>query len=203
MWLWIILIVVAIVLLIWWLTSIYRQPSLVGATTSPKRLYLAGPLFSIQDLQGNITLATAIEQVSQGRYQVVLPQDQEQENKAEVRQQDLRLVRDLDGIIVNANGADLDSGTVIEFIVSKAYNKPAVMLRTDFRSFTDDFDTNPLMYDFPRTEYLHIDGIEEYQRFNRDIDATTLYVAKQVVEAMDRVQSMTAAPTNLNTLFNI
>jgi nucleoside 2-deoxyribosyltransferase len=68
-----------------------------------------------------------------------LPQHLEEKQHAltqQLKEQDLNQVLKADGILVNFNGTDLDSGTVIEFITAKMVNKPAVVLRTDFRNFT-------------------------------------------------------------------
>ena len=41
------------------------------------KVYFAGDLFDSKDLGGNVMLASAMEKVSGGRYQVILPQDGE------------------------------------------------------------------------------------------------------------------------------
>src|SRR5205823_113373 len=80
-----------------------------------------------------------IEEQSRGRYQLFLPQDQPAQlshEAATIRQTDLASVLSADLFLGNFNGADLDSGTVAEFVTAKFADKPAVLLRTDFRTFS-------------------------------------------------------------------
>ncbi len=52
----------------------------------------------------------------------------------DIRNVDLKHVMTSDMAIFNFDGANLDSGTVVEFIYAKMLDVPCVLLRTDFRS---------------------------------------------------------------------
>jgi len=107
-------------------------------------------------------LANSIERLSEGRYALILPQDLQQmaSNAEEIKDNDLRNVRDTDGILVNFDGTELDSGTVVEFISAKFLNKPAVIYRTDYRTGGDDLmnpdgeSWNLMLTNYPRTEVI-------------------------------------------------
>ena len=60
--------------------------------TRALKIYFAGDLFNAKDLGGNLMLATAINEVSQGRYQAMLPQDGE----CETVQREARRIRNSD-----------------------------------------------------------------------------------------------------------
>ena len=102
-------------------------------------VYFAGDLFDHKHLAGNELLAGAIDRVSDGRYACVLPQDLEQSSNrmADIRNQDLRQVMACDLGLFNFDGADLDSGTVVEFMMAKFLDIPSVLLRSDFRASGD------------------------------------------------------------------
>ena len=107
----------------------------------PLRIYFAGDLFDSKDLGGNLLLADAIDRCSNGKYQVMLPQDGECEvnerTSQSIRDADFQLLFDCDVIAANFDGTDLDSGTVVEFCFAKMVDMPAVLLRTDFRDSGD------------------------------------------------------------------
>ncbi len=79
-------------------------------------VYFAGDLFNHKDLTGNMLLAEAIEKESSGRYICVLPQNLEQSTSRsiDIRNNDLSKIVTADFILVNFDGTELDSGTVIE-----------------------------------------------------------------------------------------
>ena len=124
-------------------------------------IYFAGPLFDHKILQGNALLASHIENVSQGRYRCVLPQNLEQRgvSSLEIRDQNLRALMQCDLALFNFDGSDLDSGTVAEYMYAKTLDIPSVILRTDFRYGGDqEPEGNPwnIMVSFyPRTFALH------------------------------------------------
>ena len=173
--------------------------------TRALKIYFAGDLFNAKDLGGNLMLATAINEVSQGRYQAMLPQDGEcetvQREARRIRNSDFDLLFHCDLILANFDGTDLDSGTVVEFCFSKMLDMPAVLLRTDFRHAGDqelqDGDPWNLMCShYPRTEVLAVNAMLRYQQFvTPDKDPLSqlqnyyLSVARDIVCSLDKVIS--------------
>ncbi|MCC8372288.1 MAG: nucleoside 2-deoxyribosyltransferase [Rickettsia endosymbiont of Pseudomimeciton antennatum] len=106
-----------------------------NVTKKSYNLYFAGPLFTNKDLIGNLYLALAIEEASNGKYKCILPQNLEQRdtNAQLIKNNDLKSVREADGGIFSFDGSEPDSGTVVEFIQSKFLGKPAVLYRSDIR----------------------------------------------------------------------
>lgn len=180
-------------------------------------IYFAGDLFDHKDLIGNALLAAAIERQSSGRYKCLLPQDFEQgsNRKEHIRDQDLKMVMEADLGLFNFDGADLDSGTVVEFIVAKQLDIPSVVLRSDFRNAGDQDaqgDKWNLMCSFyPRTETVCINGMEWYQAARAGkapVEETikTLYskLAGQLIDAFDKARSeppLTSDPELMQKLY--
>jgi len=131
-------------------------------------VYFAGDLFNHKDLTGNLLLAEAIERESSGRYVCVLPQHLEQSTSRsiDIRNNDLSKIVNADLILVNFDGTELDSGTVIEFLFAKALDVPAVILRSDFRSAGDQERGDPwnlMCSGYPRTGKLTLNAMALYQ----------------------------------------
>ena len=131
-------------------------------------VYFAGDLFNHKDLTGNLLLAEAIERESSGRYVCVLPQHLEQSTSRsiDIRNNDLSKIVIADLILVNFDGTELDSGTVIEFLFAKALDVPAVILRSDFRSAGDQERGDPwnlMCSGYPRTGNLTLNAMSWYQ----------------------------------------
>ena len=131
-------------------------------------VYFAGDLFNHKDLTGNLLLAEAIERESSGRYVCVLPQHLEQSTSRsiDIRNNDLRKIVSADLILVNFDGTELDSGTVIEFLFAKTLDVPAVILRSDFRSAGDQERGDPwnlMCSGYPRTGKLTLNAMAWYQ----------------------------------------
>ena len=117
-------------------------------------VYFASELFTLKHLIGNAYLAEAIYEKSHGRYLCQLPQDFEPRGKTAqaVRDQDIRALVACDLALFNFDGAELDSGTVIEFMFAKFADIPSVILRSDLRQGGDSTDPWNLMASFyPRT----------------------------------------------------
>ena len=165
-------------------------------------IYFAGDLFDHKHLIGNALLASYIEKESSGRYQCIVPQDLEQgsNRKEHIRNQDLKMVMEADLGLFNFDGADLDSGTVVEFIVAKQLDIPSVLLRTDFRNAGDQDKSgdkwNLMCSFYPRTEVVYLNSMENYQtarKENENVQAAvaTLYsgLANQLIEALDKVRA--------------
>src|SRR5260370_23702836 len=102
-------------------------------------IYFAGELFNAKHLIGNSALAAAIERQSKGEFICRLPQALEQRSNSarQIRDQDLETLIDCDIAIFNFDGTEVDSGTVVEFMISKVAYIPALSLRTDFRKGGD------------------------------------------------------------------
>ncbi len=132
-------------------------------------IYFAGELFDHKHLAGNALLASYIDSGSHGRYRCILPQDLEQRgvSAAEIRDQDLTAVMECDLALFNFDGAELGSGSVVEYMYAKMLDIPSVILRTDFRHGGDQKaggDPWNLMASFyPRTRILHLDAMAWYQ----------------------------------------
>jgi hypothetical protein len=135
------------------------------------KIYWAGDLFDHKDLIGNLLLADAVEKLSHGRYQIMLPQDGECEvccrTSHTIRNADFLLLYDCDVLVANFDGHDLDSGTVVEFCFAKMVDMPAVLLRTDFRfsgdgTLPDGEPWNLMCSHYPRTRVLHLNAMALY-----------------------------------------
>jgi nucleoside 2-deoxyribosyltransferase len=118
-------------------------------------IYFAGELFNAKHLIGNSALAAAIERQSNGEFICRLPQTLEQRSTSaqQIRDQDLETLIDSDVAIFNFDGTEIDSGTVVEFMVAKFADIPSLLLRTDFRRGGDQGEEpwNQMMSFYPRT----------------------------------------------------
>lgn len=98
----------------------------------------------------------------------VLPQHLEQSTSRsiDIRNNDLSKIVSADLILINFDGTELDSGTVIEFLFAKALDVPAVILRSDFRSAGDQERGDPwnlMCSGYPRTGKLTLNAMTWYQ----------------------------------------
>ncbi len=161
----------------------------------------AGALFNLKELAGNALMARAIAQQSQGRYRAVLPQDLEleRERTTSIRDADLLALLAADVALFHFDGADLDSGTVVEFMVAKFADIPAVLLRTDFRRAGDsDNDAwNLMLSDYPRTRQVIVHAMELYhgqrhpeRALENAAERATQETARRVIAAFDEVVGM-------------
>jgi nucleoside 2-deoxyribosyltransferase len=129
-------------------------------------VYFASELFTAKHLIGNAYLAEAIYEKSHGKYLCQLPQDFEPRGKTPqaVRDQDIRALIACDMALFNFDGAELDSGTVIEFMFAKFADIPSVILRSDLRQGGDSTDPWNLMASFyPRTINVQMDSLGAYK----------------------------------------
>ncbi len=137
---------------------------------NPIKIYWAGDLFDHKDLSGNILLASEVERISGGSYQVCLPQNSESNSNRDlsIRDGDFNLLLNCDAIVANFDGHDLDSGTVVEFCCAKFLDLPAVLLRTDFRRCCEDKTSpdpwNLMCSGYPRSQTLLVHGMNELHR---------------------------------------
>lgn len=164
-------------------------------------VYFAGDLFDHKHLVGNALLASYIERMSSNTYHCLLPQEQEHSSnrRMSIRNQDLKAIIESDVGLFNFDGADLDSGTVVEFIVAKQLDIPVVILRTDIRLAGDqDIDGdnwNLMCSNYPRTETIGINGMEIYQQaeghdLHEKIDSLYSSLSLSVIQAFDAVRQI-------------
>ena len=174
----------------------------------PLKIYFAGDLFDSKDLGGNLLLANAIEKVSGGRYQVMLPQNGECEvverTSQTIRDADFELLYKCDVLVANFDGPDLDSGTVVEFCFAKMVDMPTVLLRSDFRdsgdhTLPDGEPWNLMCSHYPRTEVRHINGMVRYHECRNTTSSSRELlekyydsIAEDVIQALDKA---TATPS--------
>jgi len=171
----------------------------------PFTVYFGGELFDHKDLTGNAMLASHIEKQSKGRYVCFLPQNLNQADATalEIRNQDLKEIVECDVAVFNFEGAELDSGTVVEFIFAKLLDIPSVILRSDFRSSGEKDlggeDWNLMCSFYPRTEIVQFSAIALHQEalgqggdLNRALDRLYTDIASRIVESLDSVRRLDA-----------
>jgi len=144
------------------------EPILESAKAAgPYRIYSAGGLFTQDELSTNILLKEAIWRLSNGKFQLFLPQSRELQElnrpdvEAYIRNTDLLEVVRADIVLVRFDGLELDSGTVVEFVMAKCLGKPTVLLRSDFRrvSFADLCEPYNLMVkNWPRNVEIQLNS---------------------------------------------
>lgn len=168
----------------------------MGDNQTCYRYFHAGELFSLKHLTGNLDLAHAISNESEGRYTAILPQDLEVSHSrtSAIRDADLLALIGADVALFHFDGPDLDSGTVVEFILAKFADIPAVLLRTDFRRGGDNHHDpwNLMVSDWPRTEKVILNAMDLYhaarqKQGERQAERTVRNVARQVIKAFDHV----------------
>ncbi len=185
-------------------------------------VYFGSEQFTLKHLIGNAYLAEAIFEKSHGKYLCRLPQDFEPRGKTPrtARDQDIRALLQCDIGLFNYDGTELDAGTVIEFMIAKFADIPAVILRSDIRLAGDGQDPwNLMSSNFPRTVNVLTNSLGSYKTFSqrrqRGFDDTLRlagqqssanaqqmceHVATLCVRALDRVVLMKPAmPKRLRT----
>ena len=135
------------------------------------RVYLAGGVFTQHELATNVSLKEAVWRLSNGRFELVLPQSKELRQldrpdlAAYLRNADLHQLVQADILIARFDGPELDTGTVVEFMVAKMLGKPAVIIRTDSRHLTGDGLDDPynlMVKNWPRTIEVYINSLIAY-----------------------------------------
>ncbi|HIJ55536.1 MAG TPA: nucleoside 2-deoxyribosyltransferase [Deltaproteobacteria bacterium] len=166
------------------------------------QVYFGGDLFNHKDLIGNALLSSYIEKCSNGKYKCYLPQslDQSHATAMDIRNQDLIKIIECDLALFNFDGAELDSGTVVEFIFAKFLDIPSVVLRSDFRSSGEKDlggeDWNLMCSFYPRTEVVQFSAIAYYQKAMNESSSLSeaenrLYakIAKEIIDGFDTVKA--------------
>src|SRR6202050_1549268 len=130
-------------------------------------VYFAGELFNAKHLAGNAGLAAAIQRRSSRQLVCCLPQTLEsrEEGAHFIRDEDLEHLISSDIAIFNFDGSEIDSGTVVEFMVAKFADIPALLLRTDFRRGGDQGQDpwNLMLSFYPRTKTCCLDSMALYK----------------------------------------
>ncbi|MBR5078088.1 MAG: nucleoside 2-deoxyribosyltransferase [Victivallales bacterium] len=155
-------------------------------------IYWAGALFNHKELLGNQILANSVKNLSNGWYDVRLPQDFQTKPSAkaiDIRNADLTELIHCDMVVANFDGAELDSGTVVEFCIAKALDMPTVLLRTDFRNVgdADGIPWNLMCAGWPRTEILWINSLADYQRHG--IEDFHNALARKIIQSLDKARA--------------
>lgn len=144
----------------------------LSSHTRTLNYYHASPLFTLAELHANALLASAIHRASHGRYNAILPQNLEQRDTSphSIRDADIKALLACDLALFTYDGTELDSGTVVEYVLAKFGDIPAVILRTDFRGAGDQggggtgSDPWNLMSSFwPRTRGVVVNAMELYK----------------------------------------
>jgi len=129
--------------------------------------YFAGELFDAKHLMGNAYLAAEILKNSDGKFRPILPQDLEQRSlhPHDIRDEDILTLIESDLALFHFDGSELDSGTVVEFMIAKFADIPSVIVRSDFRASGDQVDHpwNLMVSFYPRTEIVLVDALRSYK----------------------------------------
>lgn len=137
-------------------------------------IYSAGGLFTQDELATNVMLKEAVRRLSNGKFRIFLPQSREIQSldqpniEAFIRNTDLLEVVKADILLARFDGLELDSGTVVEYMLAKFLGKPTVILRSDFRSvsFLPLVEPYNLMVkNWPRTVDVHLNSYRIWAEF--------------------------------------
>jgi len=143
----------------------------VTHSVGPYTVYSAGGLFTQHDLATNVLIKEAVWRLSDGKFQLFLPQSRELRElnrpdiEAYIRNDNLLEVVKVDIILARFDGLELDSGTVVEFAMAKHLGKPTVILRSDIRRSSSTDLTEPynlMVKNWPRNVDVHINSFANY-----------------------------------------
>ncbi len=215
--------------------SSYISPSCADKKKiNPVKLYCAGTISTITHLAGNIKLAEAIAEVSNNKYSCILPQDlplqsskiiELKKNNAKshhlskaIRDIDIKAIFQADGVLVNMDGKSPSSGAVVEFMINRCLDKPAVLFKTD--AYHDKFDDKKnynqfsnhgpwsiMVSHYPKTSAVVINASDLYkdlhttknEQKNTKIDDDKFLVrsvASKIVQALDTLNFTHTTPDN-------
>ena len=170
--------------------------------TNQFSIYLGGSLFNHKDLTGNALLAQYIENCSENRYRCCLPQnvEQHQATALDIRNKDILKLIECDLGLFNFDGTELDAGVVVEFMLAKFLDIPAVILRSDFRNCGEKEvggdDWNFMCSFYPRTRVVKFNSIQLYQEaaeecrsLNEVFEVYYTTIAQWVIESLDSIRT--------------
>lgn len=167
-------------------------------------IYFAGDLFDQKHLTGNYLLAKNIEEVSNKQYKCLLPQNWEGAltSSVEIRNNDIRRILHSDLVLFNFDGVDLDSGTVVEFMIAKMLDIPAVLLRTDFRNggYLFGEDWNAMMAGYPRCKVTKHHSLLMYNELG--VEGMHRALAQSIVVAFKEVGQESSLFTCYDEILN-
>jgi len=165
-------------------------------------IYFGGSLFNHKDLTGNALLAEHIEKCSGNKYRCCLPQnvEQHQTTALDIRNKDIAKIIECDLGLFSFDGTELDAGVVVEFMLAKFLDIPAVILRSDFRTCGEKEiggeDWNFMCSFYPRTQVVKFnaiqfyqEAIEESQTLNEVFDLYYNRIARMVIESLESVRT--------------
>lgn len=165
-------------------------------------IYFGGSLFNHKDLTGNALLAEHIEKCSGNKYRCCLPQnvEQHQTTALDIRNKDIAKIIECDLGLFSFDGTELDAGVVVEFMLAKFLDIPAVILRSDFRTCGEKEiggeDWNFMCSFYPRTRVVKFNAIISYQEaveksstLNETIDIYYSRIARRIVAKLDLVRT--------------
>lgn len=151
-------------------------------------VYFAGDLFDHKHLTGNYFLSKKIYGLSKKTFKCKLPQDYEMEldNEIDIRNADIKSVLNSDLVLLNFDGVDLDSGTVVEFMIAKMLDIPVVLLRTDYRNGGHGFNSswNLMASGYPRSVTLISPVYNEYNKLGLEKMHNNL--AKSIIDSLNK-----------------
>ena len=134
-------------------------------------VYAAGGIFTQHDLATNVFIKDSVWKLSNGKFELVLPQSKELREldrpdiAAYIRNVDLLQVVKSDLFIARFDGLELDAGTIIEFMLARFLGKPTVILRCDSRRLGGeslDEPYNLMVKNWPRTTEAHYDSLIKF-----------------------------------------
>ncbi len=163
----------------------------LSANQANYTIYFASELFDQKHLTGNFFLAKKIEDLSHKKYRCILPQDMESiiRESIKIRNTDLDNLARADLALFNFDGPDLDSGTVVEFIIAKMLDIPCIIIRSDLRKGGDQEITqdpwNLMCSGYPRSIKIEYNAIDMYKTHGMEAMHTNL--AQLVLEAIEEV----------------
>lgn len=108
------------------------------------KIYLAAPLFSVPELEFNLTLVLLLQDNCPG-VEIFLPQKIEYVNSEQIFEACRQGVLEADIVLAVLDGADADSGTAWECGYAYAQATPVVALRTDIRQSGDSGGFNAML----------------------------------------------------------
>ena len=165
-------------------------------------IYFGGSLFNHKDLTGNALLAEHIEKCSGNKYRCCLPQnvEQHQTTALDIRNKDIAKIIECDLGLFSFDGTELDAGVVVEFMLAKFLDIPAVILRSDFRTCGEKEiggeDWNFMCSFYPRTRVVKFnaiqfyqEAIEESQTLNEVFDIYYNRIARMIIESLESVRT--------------
>jgi nucleoside 2-deoxyribosyltransferase len=151
--------------------AVKRYTSTDSDTHLKYAIYFAGGLFTQHDIAMNVFIKESVWRLSTGKFELVLPQSKELRHldrsdvAAYLRNADLLQVVLADVLLARFDGPDLDTGTVVEFMVARMLGKPVVILRSDTRHLSGkglDDPYNLMVKSWPRTVEVYIDSLMDY-----------------------------------------